>query len=544
MRWLVGPALACLCACGPVLLPPDFGGEPLWEELDGANARDLGEPTGEVPLDERERSGRITLTDVTASAGLTGVTSGGNTHGVGIAFVDVDGDDWADILVVNGRSNVSGSVHASRLLRNRRDGTFEDITNAAGVAAILDGIDGYSIAAGDLDGDRYIDLYVGAQPTDVLLRNRGDGTFEDATADANAGGPPSDPSLVINGKSKVVGIGDIDDDGHLDLVSASSTLTPPTPGAYVLRNRGDGTFEDITEQSGVKIDPVGNPCALMWSDYDTDGDRDLHIWNDRGGHVLLRNDGGTLTDVTAASALDDVTVTHPMGIDAADIDHDGDLDYYVSNIGNNPLLRNNGDGTFVDITELSGTGGQYGWGLGFVDFDSDSRADIFVAQEDDRPELVFHNRGGTPPAFARIDIAHPPVRDPNAAHNVAVGFADYDHDGRVDVVTARTDGSNIVLYRNETELGTAGWLHVAIETADGDLETTDGIGARVAVGTGDLVQFLDITGGSSRASQTEHTARFGLGQFRGADWVGVLWPTGRQALVLNVGADQRLTISE
>jgi hypothetical protein len=524
-------------------LPPDVGGEPLWTDLDGAGAVDLGEPTGEVPPADRMQPGPITLAEVTDAAGLAEVAAGGNTHGVGIAFVDIDGDDWADIVLVNGTNNATGDTYPSRLLRNRGDGTFEDVSTTSGLAAILDGIDGYSIAAGDLDGDGDIDLYIGAQPTDILLRNRGDGTFEDATSATGAGGPASDPTLVSNGKSKVVNIGDFDNDGHLDLVSASSTLTPPSPGAYLLRNRGDGTFEDVTQQSGIRIHPTGNPCAVMWSDYDTDGDRDLQIWNDRGGHVLLRNDGGALVDVTTTSKLDEVLIRHPMGIDAADIDHDGDLDYYVSNIGDNPLLRNNGNGTFVDITDLSGTSGQYGWGLGFEDFDNDGLADIFVAQEDDRPELVFHNRGGAPPAFDRIEVPHRPVLDQNAAHNVAVGFADYDHDGRTDVVTARTDGSNITLYRNETELGTHGWLHVSIETEPGELETTDGIGARVAVGTGELIQFLDITGGSSRASQTEHTARFGLGHVRGADWVGVLWPTGRQALLRNVGADQRLRIT-
>lgn len=540
---MVSSILASLGGCAPSPLPPDFGGQALWTAIDLDAAIDLGEPTGPVPAIDQRPAGPLTLVDVSAAAGLAQVVSGGNTHGVGLAFTDLDGDSFADIVVINGRGNVTGEQFGSRLLRNRGDGSFEDATASSGLGAALQGRDGYSVAAGDLDGDGAIDLYVGAQPTDVLLLGRGDGTFVDETAARGAGGPPSDPSLVGNGKSKVVSLGDLDDDGDLDIVSASSTL--PFPGAYLLRNDGDGRFTDITEDSGVRIHPAGNPCAVMWSDYDNDGDRDLWIWNDRGGKVLLRNDGGQLSDVTSAAGLDAVSIGNPMGIDGADIDHDGDLDYYVSNIGNNPLLRNNGDGTFVDITRLAGTGGQYGWGLAFEDFDADGWADIFVAQEDDRPELLFHSRGEDEPAFDAIEVPHPPVIDGRAAHNVAAAFADYDHDGRTDVLTARTDGSRITLYRNETELGTNGTLEVVVAPPP-ELVPAGGVGARVAVmttaGDDELMQFRDVTAGSSRASNNALTVRFGLGQFRGADWVAVLWPSGRQTVLRNVGAGQRLRV--
>lgn len=530
--------LAVLGACGPEPLPPDLGGDALWAPLDMEAAIDLDEPWGPIPAAEQRPAGPPTLVDASTEAGLDGIVSGGNTHGVGLAFTDLDGDDWADIVVINGRSNVTGESFDSRLLLNRGDGTFVDTTDSSGLGPTLRGRDGYSVAAGDIDGDGHVDLYVGAQPTDVLLLGRGDGTFVDATEPWQAGGPASNPALVGNGKSKVVSLGDLDDDGDLDVVSASSTL--PFPGAYLLRNDGD-RFTDVTERSGVAIDLTGNPCAVMWSDLDNDADRDLWIWNDRGGKVLLRNEGGRLRDVTAAAGLDAVTITHPMGIDAADIDHDGDLDYYVSNIGNNPLLRNNGDGTFVDITRLAGTEGEYGWGLGFEDFDADGWADIFVAQEDDRPELLFHSRGEPMPAFDELEVPHPPVRNGTAAHNVAVAFADYDHDGRTDVLTARTDGSRITLYRNETELGTHGTLHVVVQPPPDEV-FAGGVGARVAVATGELVQFRDVTAGSSRASNNELSVRLGLGHYRGAEWVAVLWPSGRQTVLTHVGAGQRLRV--
>ena len=532
-------AAVCLCmgglvACLAEPLPPDYGGDAVWAPIDFEGSADRDEPTGPIAPEMQQPAGPIALVDVSDAAGLSGVVSGGNTHGVGVAFADLDGDDWADIVVISGTSNVTGQNFRSRMLRNRGDGTFEDVTEASGLGAALGGLDGYSVATGDVDGDGDVDLYVGAQPVDRLLRNQGDGTFIDDTGASGAGGPPSEPALVGDGKSKVVSLGDLDDDGDLDIVSASSTL--PFPGAYLLRNEGDGSFVDITEQSGVQIDPRGNPCAVMWSDYDTDGDRDLWIWNDRGGKVLLANEGGTLRDVTTAAGLDAVQINNPMGIDGADIDHDGDLDYYVSNIGDNPLLRNNGNGTFVDITDRAGTGGQYGWGLGFEDFDGDGWADIFVAQEDDRPELVFHNRGESPPAFDEIAVPHPAVLHDGAAHNVAVAFADFDHDGRTDALTARTDGSRITLYRNETDQGTNGTLDVIVDR--------QAVGARIAVSTRDLVQFEDINGGSSRASNNELSARFGLGQYLGADWVAVLWPSGGQSVVRNVGAGQRLRFAE
>lgn len=536
---LLGIASAgLLCGCADPILPLDVGGQPFWTPVDVSEGEDLGDPARALDDGERQAAGPITLIDVSEAAGLAGSVGGGNTHGVGAAFTDLNGDGFADIVVVNGANNATGEVFASVHLRNTGEGTFS-LAPESGIAAALDGIDGYSIAAGDLDGDGDTDLYVGAQERDILLRNRGDGTFEDATEGTGAGGPRSNGALVGDGKSKVVSIADFDGDGWLDLTSASSTLPG---GAYLLRNRGDGTFEDISAASGISTHPVGNPCAVMWSDYDTDGDRDLWIWNDRGGKVLLRNDDGeTLTDVTGAAGLEAVDIRNPMGIDGADIDHDGDLDYYVSNIGGNPLLRNNGDGTFINITDSAGTGGQYGWGLAFEDFDADSWPDIFVAQEDNRPNLVFRNRGEVPPRFDAIDVLHPAVRDSSAAHNVAVAFADYDHDGRVDVLTAHTDGSGLTLYRNETERGSHGWLDVVLRTPPSE-DPSGGIGARVAIATVDDVQFRDVTGGSSRASQNELGVRFGLGDVSGARWVAVLWPSGRQTVLRNVAAGQRLAV--
>jgi hypothetical protein len=384
------------------------------------------------------------------------------------------------------------------------------------------------------DGD--IDLYLGAHPHDLLIVSNEDGTFSDSTAASQSGGPATAQS---GSGSKIVSFGDFNGDGHLDLVSASSDI--PGPGLYLLLNDGDGSFSDVTEFSDAAIDADGNPCAVLWTDYDSDGDADLFIWNDRGGRVLLSNDGdNTFTGVTTSSGIDtQADIRNPMGIDGADIDHDGDLDYYVSNIGNNPLLRNNSDGTFTNITSSAGTGGDFGWGLGFEDFNLDTQPDIFVAQEDNLPFIAFTNGGRLPTGFTRTNLAHIRVDSTSRAHNVAVAFADYDHDGRVDVVTATTDGSRISLFRNTTNVGTNRWLEVDVPVTPG-FAASGAVSARVFVKTGPLLQFREIYGGSSRASQNAIPARFGLGQRTGADWVAVQWPDGREIVVQGVEGNRRL----
>lgn len=479
---------------------------------------------------------------MTVGAGLGDAVSGGNSHGVGAAFADLDDDGWPDLVIANGRRNRSETTWRTEHWRNRRDGTFEEIGTHSGLGSLaaMVGADLYSVAAGDIDADGDLDLYFGAQPRDILLVNQGNGTFADQTVAAGAGGPLSNPAEVADGRSKIGVFGDVDGDADLDIVVASSTL--PSPGAYLLLNDGTGHFEDATAAWGMKIAGSGHPCAVLLSDYDNDGDADLWIWNDRGGHVLLRNEGDRFADVTTATGLDEVTIRHPMGIDSADMDHDGDLDTYVSNIRNNPLLRNDGD-RFTDITGAAGTGGDFGWGLGFEDLDLDTWPDLFVAQEDNLPYLSFHHRGDLPPTFVRREHAHQPVISTSAAHNVAVAFGDYDRDGRVDVFSAKTDGSRPTLHRNVTDVGSHRWLTVEVGSAPGD-GARGGVGVRVIVRAGELVQFREIYGGSSRASQNELAARFGLGHHTGAEWVAVQWPDGRRRVVTGVAGDQRINISD
>ena len=378
------------------------------------------------------------------------------------------------------------------------------------------------------------------------MRNDGSGAFTDVTDSAGAGGP--DSTAASNGSSKIVAWGDYDNDGLMDIAVSSSTFGLST-NAYLLRNLGNGQFADVTEASGIAASSEGNPCAMMWSDFDSDGDQDLWIWNDRGdrfyNRVLLRNDGGTFSDITQAARLNEVDSGNPMGIDGADVDHNGHLDYYVSNIAGNPFLYNDGDGTFRDIRSAAGAGGEpdgsmnYAWGLAFEDFNADTFADIFVAQETTRPYLTFTNLGQVDPRFSRAEWSHGPI---NGGHNVAAAFADYDHNGTVDVVTAGTGNTRMNLFRNDTDRGSHRYLEVRVSDTPSTGEN-GGVSARVMVKTGGLVQFRDITAGSSRASQNAMSVRFGLGNWTGAEWVAALWPDGRQIVVKNVAGNQILDLS-
>ena len=526
----------------------------LWRPITFVDAVDLGARVERKP--NPMPAGEVRLTEVASISGLQSVTGGGEGHGVGVAFVDVDNDGFDDIFLATGVTGSGVSVRPS-LHRNQGDGTFEDISDRVGdggssLAAILDGADTYSVSAADYDADGDFDLYVTMHPRDKLLQNNGRGGFTDVTIAAGAGGPTTQRGLPGRGTASKIGAwGDYDGDGYMDIVVASSTFVQesPNPNGYLLRNLGNGQFQDVTQSTALVISAQGNPCAVMWSDFDNDGDQDLWVWNDRGNNqtnrVLLMNRNQRFTNVASSFGVTG-RHGHPMGIDGADINRDGFIDYYISDLGNNPLYIGSASGEFTNVSSSAGVGGEFGWGLGFEDLNLDGWVDIFVAQEDDRPYLTFTHNGNLNaqgvPSFTEARWSHAPIQNQSDAHNVAVAFADYDHNGSVDVVTATGDTSNVNLFRNDTSMGDHHYLEVRVgrEPRTG---ARGGISARVVVKTGNGIQFRDISGGSSRASQNSVGVRFGLGSWTGADWVAVLWPDGRELSAMNVPADQILVLS-
>lgn len=531
----------------PIERPPPFTAKFVWRPITFERAVDLGHHAEPVRADAQVEPGAVTLKEVGESAGLANVVSGGNPHGTGVAFVDVDGDGYDDLFFANGWwTDAPPTKFASVLYLNHRDGTFVDATESSGLKAILAGVNLLAVAAADYDADGDFDFYVTTNPKDMLLQNDGAGHFVDVTAAAGAGGGlESSAAYARTGRGKIVSWGDFDSDGWLDVAVASS-LFPGYPGnGYLLRNKGDGTFEGATNATGYAAAPTGSPCALMWTDYDNDGDQDLMIWNDQGtgteNRVLLQNDGGHFTNVGVAANLIDY-VGNPMGIDGADIDRNGFLDYYVSNIGGNPLYLANGDGTFTNIMTAAGVAGTFGWGLGFEDLNADTWPDIFVSQLNGKYDMTFTHQGIVPPKFTPAWWSPSPTLYTGWLSNVGTAFADYDKNGTVDVVRETTDGSRVTLYRNDTSLGSDGWLEVRIGRAPRTGER-GGISARVVVKTGDLVQFSDIKGGAGRTSASAVSARFGLGQWTGADWVAALWPDGRELSALNVPGNRTVALS-
>ena len=262
--------------------PAPFAADYLWATLTFDDATDFGFVPSEIPLAETVEPGPVVLVEHASEAGLGASVVGGDTHGVGVGAFDVDGDGWDDIFVASGVGAVS---YSSAVWHNNGDGTFSDGSEVSGVLAALAGVDAYSVAAADYDADGDFDVYVGAIPYGILLRNDG-GVLSDVTGAANAAGPES---VTPGGVSKIAAWGDYDNDGWLDLVAASSTFTTAPENGYLLRNQGDGTFADVSTATALQFSGEGNPCAVLWTDYDNDGDLDLNVWNDRGGAFTNRS---------------------------------------------------------------------------------------------------------------------------------------------------------------------------------------------------------------------------------------------------------------
>jgi len=509
--------------------------------------------------------------DITASAGISFVHSIGDdelsniveSSGAGCVFFDYDNDGDLDIYLVNGRyletvSSARGRHLAGQLknalYRNNGDATFTDVTEKAGV-----GDTGFGMAAvaADYDNDGDRDLFVTNYGRDSLYLNNGDGTFTDVTQKAGVGS-----ELWSLGASFF----DFDRDGLLDLYVGGYLIFDPEyrnfyaaeafpgPLSYrgqkdiLYRNKGDGTFEDVTRAAGV-YSTKGRAMGVAACDIDDDGDEDLYVANDGMENYLYRNRGnGTFEEIalrTGTAFGQNGEATSAMGPEFGDFDGDGLIDLLVPDMGYGCLYRNTGKGFFEEKSAEMGIAavlGQYtSWSGNFLDYDHDSVLDVFIVNGDahhlePEEDTLFRGKGGR--SFVDVSGASGPAFKLKAVGRGSAA-GDLDDDGDLDLLVLNLNGP-ARLYRNDG--GNRGnWIMVRTV---GTASNRDGIGARVRVKSGGTTQVRDIRSSSGYLSQGDFRAHFGVGKSQKVDRIEVRWPSGRTSILDNVKVNQVITVTE
>jgi hypothetical protein len=547
---LVGAALglavsAFSVSAEPVVLPPRAPTAPI-----AARAGDLFE-------DVTQRAG-IDFVQQFCHRGIMNILL---SNGSGGAVFDYDGDGLVDIYLLNWGplDGVTGEPagtprEPNRLYRNRGDGTFEDVTARAGLAG-----SGYASAAcvGDIDNDGHPDLYIANIGRNLLYRNRGDGTFADVTDRAGVGSTDAGISATFV---------DVDNDGLLDLYLCNYLTYIPdrqseqNPGAYpgplayagqanvLYRNRGDGTFADVTRESGL-YSPGQRGMAVTAFDCDRDGDADLYVSNDDTPNQLWLNDGtGRFREigVEAGVAFNSIGEA-PGSMNAAigDVDGDGRADIFVTRLGYGSLYVRTPAGLYDDRMWASGLGRltqkYVGWGGEMLDHDNDGDLDLVVANGsafvlDGTDTLLLANDGRgnfTDASAAGGAFFSTPV---NGRGNAAL---DYDNDGRMDfLVTALADRA--FLLRNRAETGHH-WLKLELE---GTKSNRSAYGALLTLTAGDLTLHSEMRSPTGFLMQSDARPHFGLGARTRVDRLEIRWPSGRVQVLTDILADQILKVKE
>jgi enediyne biosynthesis protein E4 len=484
------------------------------------------------------------------------------SNGAGGTWLDYDGDGYLDLYLVNSGPLEGVTHHApgtarqpNRLYRNRGDGTFEDVTKKAGVEGA-----GYGTAAiaADYDNDGHVDLFVTTVGRCILYHNRGDGTFEEVTGKAgvaNAGGTGLGAVFL-----------DIDNDGYLDLFVANYlTFDPsyqlffsadayPGPLAYkaqlnkLYRNRGNGTFEDVSETSGIQI-PGHRAMSVAVLDYNQDGAPDIYLSNDGTPNVLLVNDGkGHFKDGAPLAGVAFNAMGEAAGSMAAtigDCNGDGYDDILVTRLGYGSLYMGNSKGAYDDRMMASGLGSltaQFvGWGGCFLDFNNDGNLDIVIANGDAHylvgwESLLLENRGdGTFSDAAAKGGSYFKTKVRARGSSVV----DYDNDGRMDILITAM-GDRCFLLHNKKDSGNH-WLKLDLQ---GSKSNRDGFGALVKVSAGGKEYFAESRCAFGFLMQGDRRLHFGLGKGTTVDRIEVKWPSKQVQELKNVRIDQILKIRE
>jgi enediyne biosynthesis protein E4 len=534
-----------------------------------------GDPSRAVP----------TFVDDAQKAGLRFVFDNGKTlqHELpetmsgGLGLLDFDGDGWYDVYCVQG-----GPLHAlknapaeaepvpcDRLFRNRGDGTFVDVTEASGIARIARrGGYGLGVTVGDYDNDGHPDLFVSRLTTYALYRNRGDGTFEDVTERAGLAGVRDNPTSAA--------FADLDNDGDLDLyVCHYMTWDPDHPrlctneqGGYyycdpskvpaapdhLFRNDG-GRFVDVTESAGCK-ETEGRGLGVVAADLDGDDRIDLYVANDGTANYYFRNLGGFRFEEVALQAgvagSAEGGYQAGMGVACGDLDGDGRPDLMVTNFygEGTTLYQNLGEGLFADRSAASGIGlaSRYllGFGIAMADVTNDGLLDVMITNGhvNDNPRFylyampsrLYENR----PGGRLVDVsagAGAPWDVLRVGRGLAAG--DVDNDGRIDaLILAQNDP--VAYFHNQTN-GAGHFLTLRLE---GTKSNRDAVGARVTLAAGGRKQVAQRQGGGSYQSANDPRLHFGLGKNARAESIEIRWPSGRVDRWTDVAADTRYLARE
>ncbi len=481
-----------------------------------------------------------TFTDVSIFAGVqqreTPIDENSGTwFGPGTAAADYDNDGcWLDIFVV-GDGGLPNSLY-----HNNRDGTFTDIAGKAGVDNTPNG---RGCVWFDYNNDGWRDLYVTCAGPNYLFMNNGDCTFTDVTEQAGVADAQHGTSIAV---------ADYDHDGWLDIYvanwgrPASLLVFQPDPSVNVLyRNKGDGTFEDMSQVAGVADGGIG--WGAIFFDYDGDTWADLFVANDHGPDKLYRNKGdGTFVDVSDQSGI--VTLirgkpTGAMGFCVGDYDNDTDLDLFVTNYDEDLLWRNNGDGTFTNVAEDVGVANVgVGWYASFVDYDNDGHRDLYVvngdvdnSQKTNRNRLYHNNGNGM---FVDRSDEFNTVVDV-VGRGATTG--DFDNDGDVDFYIVNNTGNTLLLNdldpswpsddppwqsnRHATRRNLAKNQRLQIRL-HGTKSNRDGIGTRIAVRVKDFVQTQELICGTGFLGSDSLELEIGLAGASRIDAITLTWPSG------------------
>ena len=557
-----------------------------------------------APLPPAQNESPVTFVDVAKEAGLTvpnvwgGVKSKKyivETKGNGLAFFDYDNDGWLDIYLTNGvrfeETYTPENAPIQHLYKNNRDGTFTDVTEKAGVGRTGWGT---GVCVGDYDNDGWDDLFCCYWGHNILWHNNGDGTFTDVTKIA---GLYEERVRWGSGCTWI----DYDRDGFLDLFVCNfidlDLKTVPVPGQtgycqwkgvpvmcgprglpaglnILYHNNGDGTFTDVSEKAGIlKPGPRYSITSVSY-DFDNDSWPDIYVAVDSAPSLLFHNNhDGTFEEMAVMAGVaynEDGQEQAGMGVGVADYDMDGWLDIFKTHFQDDTcvLYHNNGDGTWTDMTFVSGVGintRYVNWGAGFVDYDNDGWPDIFYVTGHVYPEIEKYSLDAEflSPRLVYRNLGNGKFKDVSTQMGPGVtarwssrgcAFGDYDNDGDIDALVLNMNDVPSLL-RNEGG-NQNNWIKIKLI---GTKCNRTAIGARVRVVTGNHAQIDEVHSGASVMSQSDLRLHFGLGQAKVVELIEVKWPTlvvdkngnnGKLAEVpqvekfTNVAANQIITIKE